>query len=223
MKHQQCTLSDLEINMQDVYLALGYKNVTPDEDILSMINQIYAEVNTICKPQYIYEIYPSFKCDKVSITVNDVKLRTGKIIADYLDGMEKCCVFATTAGIEYDTCKKQFRQRGDIPEEFIADAIGSAIAEACVNKIEKELAEETAGYVCTYPYSPGYCAWKLVEQRLLFSLLSDTPCGITLTESCLMMPIKSTTGIIGIGKDITRKAYSCSICGYKNCYKRKEM
>ena len=220
MRHCKCTLSDLYIDMHEVFLSMGYKNTTAEENILLLVDKIYAEIETICKPQYIYEVYEGNTCDNVSIEINGKKFGTGKTITQYLYGMEKCCVFATTAGWEYDAYKKQFREKGEMLEEFIADAIGSVIAEACVNNIVVELAENNN---CTYPYSPGYCHWKLTEQPLLFSLLPDTPCGITLTESCLMVPIKSTSGIIGIGKGIERKAYACNICENKNCYKRKEI
>ena len=222
MKHCQCTLSDLDINKQEIYLSMGYMNTMPEIDILFMIDQIYAEIDKICKPQYIYNVYSGNTLDTVSITIDNIKFKTGKIITHYLEGMEKCCVFATTAGIEYDAYKKQLRKKGEILEEYIADAIGSVIAEACVNNIAGELAEKMDGSICTYPYSPGYCNWKLAEQQLLFSLLPDAPCGIRLTESCLMLPIKSTTGIIGIGKNIKRKAYACNICENKTCFKRRE-
>ena len=220
MRHCQCTLSDLDIDMSEVFLSMGYKNIMPENEILLLVDEIYAEINNICKPQYIYIEYSGKTCDNVSIEIEGKKFRTGKTITQYLQGMEKCCVFATTTGKEYETYKKQLREQGEILEEFIADAMGSVIAEACVNNIAGELAENNN---CTYPYSPGYCNWKLTEQALLFSLLPDAPCGITLTESCLMVPIKSTSGIIGIGKDIERKAYACNICENKNCYKRKEM
>ena len=220
MQYCQCTLSDLDIDIHEVFLLLGYKNVTPEENILSIIDKVYAEINDICKPRYIYKIYDGNTCDEGSIEIAGRKFVTGRIITRYLSGMEKCCVFAATAGWEYDAYKNRLREKGDIPEEFIADAIGSVIAEACVNRISVELGENNN---CTYPYSPGYCNWKLSEQSLLFRLLPDGPCGITLTESCLMIPIKSTSGIIGIGKNIKRMSYVCNICENKNCYKRKEI
>ena len=224
MRHRQCILSDLNIDMNEIFLSLGYKNAVPDGGILQLINNVYTEINTICKPQYIYEVYDGNTCGNASIKINNATFETGKMITHYLYGMEKCCIFATTAGVEYDTRKKLFREKGEILEEFIADSIGSVIAEACVNALAGELAETVANdYTCTYPYSPGYCNWKLTEQPLLFSLLPDTPCGITLTESCLMVPIKSITGIIGIGKNIKQKVYACDICEMKECFKRKKI
>jgi len=220
MKHCQCTLSDLNIHFQDIFLLMGYKNNTPEKNVLSVIDKVYTEIDKICKPQYFYEVYNAGVFDNVSIEINNTKFKTGKIITHYLFGMEKCCVFTTTAGKEYETYMIELRKVGDNLKEFVADSLGSIIAEYCVNNIVKELTITDNN--CSYPYSPGFCNWKLTEQQLLFSLLPETPCGIELTESCLMIPIKSTSGIIGIGKNIKQIEYACNICKIKNCYKRKK-
>lgn len=222
MQHQICTLSDLNINIQEVYLTMGYRDNIPDDSFLCMINSVYTEIEQLCKPQYVYGIYDGHVENKISVKIGDETFTTGKIITSYLVGTDRFCVFATTAGHEYDAYKKEVRQSGDLLKEFIADSIGSVVAEACVGKIIEVLLTKIPQEELTYPYSPGYCGWKLTEQRKLFALLPDNPCEITLTDSCLMMPIKSVSGIMGIGKGIVRKAYSCSICENKNCYKRKK-
>lgn len=222
MKYCRLNLSSLKIDKGDIFLGMGYRNNMPEQDILLSVDRVYNEISRICDPQYIYEIYDGSVCDKVSVYIGHKRFRPGKIITHYLYGMERCCVFAATAGATYDKYKKQLRDKGEILEEFIADSIGSVIAEVCVTNIADEIAMNiNDGF--TYPYSPGYCGWKLTEQQLLFSLLPDNPCGITLTDSCLMVPIKSVSGIMGIGRNIERKAYSCNICENKNCYKRKEV
>ena len=222
MEYCRLNLSSLNIDKGEIFLGMGYKKHIPEENILLSVDRIYNEISRICDPQYVYEIYDGSVLDKVSVEIGYKRFKPGRIITRYLYGMEKCCVFATTAGTAYDKYKKQLRDKGEILEEFIADSIGSVIAEACVTKISDELAMNVNDDF-TYPYSPGYCGWKLTEQQLLFSLLPDNPCGIILTDSCLMLPIKSVSGIIGIGRNIERKAYSCNICENKNCYKRKEV
>lgn len=220
MKHCRCSLSGLLIDAHEVYLAMGYRNSEPEEDIRVLMESTLHEINKICTPEYLYEIIPGSLCDRVSIKILNHCFRPGHKIVSYLDGAESFCVFVTTAGSEFETWKKQLREDGDSVKEFIADSIGSVIAEACVNRIQDELAD-IQGMEHTYPYSPGYCGWKLIEQKTLFSLLPANPCGITLTDSCLMLPVKSISGIIGLGKNIERKAYGCEICENINCYKRK--
>lgn len=220
MKHCLCNISDLTIDLNEVYRSMGYDNI-PDDDIKELTDLVLAEIEPICKPQYLYTIYQGEVLDKNSIQINGKNFNPGKVIHAYLSGTSSFCVFVTTAGHELDAYKQQARADGDLVKEFILDSLGSVIAEACVSKISEELAQ-LPDLEQTYSYSPGYCGWKLTEQQILFSLLPDSPCGITLTESCLMLPIKSISGIISLGKEIERKAYGCTICDNINCYKRKK-
>ena len=89
------------------------------------------------------------------------------------------------------------------------------------NDLEEQMSKE--GKKITNRFSPGYCGWNVSEQHKLFSLLPGNFCGIRLTESALMDPVKSVSGIIGIGPDVRRMPYTCSLCDMKNCiYRRKE-
>ncbi|MFK2344270.1 vitamin B12 dependent-methionine synthase activation domain-containing protein [Bacteroides fragilis] len=90
--------------------------------------------------------------------------------------------------------------------------------EAC-KAIEKEFGAKGLGI--SYPYSPGYCGWKVSDQQILFSLLPNQPCGVSLTASSLMCPIKSVSGVVGIGRQMTRQKYGCELCGKKDCYKNR--
>jgi len=66
-------------------------------------------------------------------------------------------------------------------------------------------------------YSPGYCTWDVSEQKKLFSFFPDRFAGITLSDSSLMNPIKSVSGIAGIGKDIKHLGYVCDNCTVVDC------
>ena len=98
--------------------------------------------------------------------------------------------------------------------EFVGDSIASVFTDGVTEELISILRAECAaeGLRITNNYSPGYCNWQLKEQRLLFSLLPEGVSGITLTESFVMLPTKSVSGIIGIGKDVTRKPYGCAVC-----------
>jgi hypothetical protein len=62
----------------------------------------------------------------------------------------------------------------------------------------------------------------LTEQRKLFRLLGGNPCEIALSDVCLMTPIKSISGIIGLGKAVQTGIYACRYCELETCYKRKK-
>ena len=70
-------------------------------------------------------------------------------------------------------------------------------------------------------YSPGYCGWHVTQQKFLFSLLPEQPCGVRLSESSLMSPIKSVSGVIAVGERIVKRKYGCELCGKADCYKNR--
>ena len=107
---------------------------------------------------------------------------------------------------------------------FIADSLGSVIAENTADRMEHHLQTsiDKLGWHHTNRFSPGYCGWHVSEQQLLFPLFDGHTCGVTLTDSSLMVPIKSVSGIIGLGKEVRRLDYTCGLCNFEKCYKRKQ-
>lgn len=93
-----------------------------------------------------------------------------------------------------------------------------------MDKIQDEMEQHLRQYGLniTDRYSPGYCGWNVDEQQKLFSLFPDKFCGVTLTPHSLMQPVKSVSGIIGIGPEVSRKGYTCNVCDMANCIYRKK-
>lgn len=225
MKTVQLHLADLHIQKEEIYLHLGYGGSIPDDSMLQMIDGIIEEAHQLCKPQIGFQIYAGELIDNKTIRIDRTLLRVGAIIRRQLQNSSQFAVFVSTAGEEFDNYLYELRQSGDIVSEFLADAIGSEIAQAGVRAICKLVREEAAksGLQTTSSHCPGHCAWKLTEQSLLFSLLPTEPCGVSLNGSSLMQPKKSVSGIIGIGKEVVETPSECEICTMANCFKRKKI
>jgi hypothetical protein len=112
---------------------------------------------------------------------------------------------------------------GDPITGYIYDMLGSLVADAAADLIQEDLEKIIlqGGRKITNRYSPGYCGWDVSEQHKLFLLLPDNYCGIRLTESALMNPIKSISGIIGIGEKVRFNPYPCTLCEMTNCAYRE--
>lgn len=216
--------TDLRIDRKDLFVELGYGDAIPQVDVMEIIDEVWKKAEDVARPCFYYKIEEGSKTDRLHIQISGTEFLCGSIIGGYLDEVERFAVFVTTAGNEYDVWLHELKASGDLVTEYIADALGSVIAEAVVTKIGNELsvqAEENNETV-TYPYSPGYCGWHVREQVKLFGLFPENVCGVRLTESCLMVPVKSVSGVFGIGRNIQQKAYACDICSMKTCYKRNQ-
>lgn len=212
----------LRLNTEDIYLSMGVGYV-PDEDMLKRLDALKNEIAVRCHPRCLYAFFEAGPAIKNHIGVDGMELHTGAVITPYLQDADHYVLFVATAGQEFERFQYEVKSSGDILQEFLLDALGSAIAEAVVrevcNKVENHVLP--LGYGVSHPYSPGYCGWNVTQQKLLFSLLPEQPCGIRLSESSLMSPIKSVSGVIAVGKRIVKRKYGCELCGKADCYKNR--
>ena len=213
MTEKILTYNDLMITPGDVYEQMGYHDTEPDADTKAELTQIINEVSQWLHPQFSYfvvGVQPDFDM--------------GKIILRQLRDSEAYALFICTAGVEYEAYQQRLKEQGDMVRVFIADALGSVIAEKCADQMEKALQEsiDKLGWKHTNRFSPGYYGWHVSQQQLLFPLFQGHTCGVTLTDSSLMLPIKSVSGIIGLGASVRKLDYTCGLCDFKQCYKRKK-
>jgi hypothetical protein len=169
-----------------------------------------------------YQLVDGLLVEKETIYIEDKLLKVGRNIAAYLKKSEKVAIFACTAGKGIEIHSRKLMADGHLLEGYISDVIGSVVVETAMDKIQQNLSEEmfSLGFTISNRYSPGYCNWDVSDQKALFSFLPDRFCSIQLSESCLMSPIKSVSGIIGIGKNIPFSDYACETCNNMTCIYR---
>ncbi|MEI6755237.1 MAG: vitamin B12 dependent-methionine synthase activation domain-containing protein [Paludibacter sp.] len=216
-------LSDLALNIDEIYLNLGYGGHTPDEQFIEMIDNQLENIAGFCAPRAGYRIVEGKTPNSNYLEIDNTAIKVGPVITKYLKNSTHFAIFVATAGVEFDDYLEQLKADGDIVSEFLAYSIGTEIAEATVRFITEKIAEEAneQGFNCTHSYSPGYCSWHVREQEQLFKLFPVKPCGVELNASNLMHPVKSVSGIIGLGKDVKLTPHACEICGMITCFKRK--
>ncbi len=219
-----CSLSDLHIDYQELYILMGYGNHTPQPEIIKIIDKMLVELPEYCHPHYGYILQEAKIIDKEHLQIGQTFFNPGKIITSAMRKAEQIAVFTATLGSGFDEWNHKLRQKGDMLHPFIADALGSVLAEATASLLMQQLEKEVSGanLKITNNYSPGYCDWLLIEQKKIFSLFPDDIAGIRLTDSCLMLPVKSISGIIGIGKEVKKQLYGCDICKMTTCIKNKK-
>lgn len=213
MTQKTLTYDDLKITPADLYEQMGYRDQQPDESTLTEADRIVGEVRQWLRPQFCYQV-----------VADQPDFDMGKIILRQLRGSEAYALFICTSGVEFEAYQQRLMKEGDMVRVFIADALGSVIAEKCADRMEEVLQEsiDKLGWHHTNRFSPGYCGWHVSQQQRLFPLFHGVTCGVTLTVSSLMVPIKSVSGIIGLGKGVRHLGYTCGLCDFKQCYKRKK-
>ncbi len=214
-------MADLILTPKVIYEAMGYGESLPDEQTSAIVDSLLEEAMEVVRPKFYYAIHPCQLGDR-ELIIGKQSLNTAKSITTLLSRSESVAIFTATAGEEFQGWIDSVTQSGDTIKLFVLDAIGSSIVEATGDYMELQLQEEIKEKKHTNRFSPGYCGWDINEQHKLFSILPHNVCGIKLSASSLMYPIKSISGVIGIGDDVITRKYGCSICNNRDCYLRKK-
>ena len=146
----------------------------------------------------------------------------GKQVVNNLKRSELFALYICTAGEEVSRRSKELMSSGNLLEGYVTDMVGSLLVKGAMDILHEGLQNEMElkGLKITNRYSPGYCEWNVDEQHKLFSFFPEGFCGVRLSESALMKPIKSVSGVIGIGKEVRFNKYICNACSSVSCIYR---
>jgi hypothetical protein len=151
-------------------------------------------------------------------------------VAEIFPRAERLALFAVTIGYATSEALDRCFQTQDFALAFTLDAIASVAADDVADLAERRYAAElrARGWESAdgdvLRYSPGYCGWDVTGQRRLFAALEPAVVGITLTDSCLMQPLKSVSGVLIAGPRVIhrfRPTYPfCACCETRTCRER---
>ena len=223
--HFKPKFDELNIRTENIFKAVGYLDDKFPAGYLAILNNLLSVAKNIVIPECGYVLLPQNTSSASAgiVTLDGVTFKTDKIVAGPLRRISGAAVFVSTVGPQFDRWSKDTFSDGDPLSGYFIDIIGSEVAEAIADWLENKIVKYNSelGMQCSNRYSPGYCGWNVAEQHKLFNFFPKGYCGITLTDSSLMKPHKSVSGIIGISPDIKWKDYPCEVCTVEHCYKNR--
>ncbi|MFB3895658.1 MAG: vitamin B12 dependent-methionine synthase activation domain-containing protein [bacterium] len=187
-----------------------------DTGLLSELMQLVTEAESIGKPKGLYRpAYIESKGDDY-VEIEGQRFQS-RVMRVNLEQAHRVFLYTATCGVELEQWSNTMT---DPLHQFWADAI----------KVESlTIAFDTMNKHIVQSYHPGKSAtmspgslsdWPITEQRKLFILLGDTQelVGVQLTESMLMVPTKSISGI-RFPTEIDFQ--SCELCPREVCSGRR--
>jgi hypothetical protein len=141
----------------------------------------------------------------------------GPLIAQHLRGASEVVGAVCTVGEWIDEAVSAAFE-GDPVFALALDGLGSgaveALATAAAARFESEAAAE--GLEATIPLSPGMVGWPVDKgQPQLMDLLDPTEAGIRLSSSGMMIPRKSISFVLGIGREVRALGRTCDYCSLR--------
>lgn len=215
--------STLVITRKHIVSEIGYTEYNASEFFCKQIDEILKEFSSYCRIRAGYRILEVTDHDKDGLIMNDIFFNLQKIVTSQLIKSEKIVAFICTIGPQMENWSTRLFSDGDAVKAYFVDAIASVAVEQATDFLHNYIGEKMLekGLQITNRFSPGYCGWPVSEQHLLFSFFPKGFCGIEITDSALMIPKKSTSGVIGVGRSVKREPYLCYRCSGKDCVYRK--
>jgi len=212
----------------EVLRYLGYPTGrAPGGQIRSEIGRWIEQANQQAEPQAVYVVLPVLEKAK-----NRLRVQSGTGAAEFrgaigrfLGGSRLIVAFIATAGPKIEQLASRLMAKGEDLPAMIVNAVGAERAEAAeavvIERLRKKL--RVIEFSTTLPYSPGYCGMALTEQNHLFGLFCGETAGVTLTRDCLMRPIKSVSGLMGLAPkaEVKENGSPCDRCELHTCNMRR--
>jgi hypothetical protein len=216
---------DLTIDLKMLAGVMGYEDGHLPEPFISYLNMALVDASEFDDIRAAYRILEDSAFNEAgdSVIAGGTVLNIGKTVCSEISGSSRIALYVCTAGRKISERSVGFLNGDDPVLGYVYDILGSAIAEAAGEKMKLSLKEEVSATneTITNSYSPGYCNWHVSDQHRLFSFFGGSVCGVTLTRSALMNPVKSVSGLIGIGNGVFYREYPCTLCDAENCIYRR--
>jgi hypothetical protein len=203
----------VELKMAEIKRRL---HITRDQD-LKLAHELVDHSQTLVDARALYKIcYIDEKLED-AVTVDGQSFKS-KVLRKNLDGVERIFPYVVTIGPQFE---EEVRNCEDILRKYYLDMIGTLAITSALIYLKKHLQSKYALDKVSF-MSPGSLAdWPIEEQRPLFDLLEDTEStiGVKLTDSLLMLPAKSESGVF-FPTETT--FLNCQLCPRKECMGRKD-
>jgi hypothetical protein len=188
------------------------------EEIAAQVRKLVDTAQQVGRPKAVYEICYVENKQECAVDVGGVTF-TSRVLRANLDAVERIFVYVATCGTELHQISTP---SGDILLGYCLDLIKDQALAAAMHHLNQYLKRKYA-LGKTAGMNPGSLEdWPITEQRNLFAIFRDVEqlIGVKLTESCLMIPNKSLSGIT-FPAEVTFA--SCQLCPREVCVNRSTL
>lgn len=204
-------LADIPVELA-FHQVLSDLHVPPDSEDAAAVAQLVENVRAVVNPKAVYGICYIEDRTANSVTISGITF-TSRVLQVNLEKVHRVFPFVVTCGRELEHIPGV---DGDPLREYWLNHLRILALRAASARVKEHIGSTyQPGKMSSM--SPGSLQdWPITQQTQLFALLGDveSAIGVTLTDSFLMLPMKSVSGMYF---PTETSFYSCSLCPRKDC------
>jgi hypothetical protein len=208
-------LLDIPVNLELKEILTRMRIRGENEYFERTARELLEIARQVARPKAVYEVSKVTNRNRNSLEIGGVKF-TSNLLRINLDNVDRVFPYVATCGQELDEINIP---SPDITKSYCFDVIKQTVIHLATDYLENYLNTSYA----LGPLSrmePGAEFWPLIQQKELFSIFGnvDDLIGVSLNESCMMSPVKSSSGIFFTSE---KRFDSCQLCPIRTCSERR--
>ena len=215
------------IDKQEILHIQGHrKNEKPSAPIQEILEKAMEDFHSLLQPK------ATFIEMQARVTKESINLENGLILhnpdgAEAWQNAEHLAAVVCTIGPALGNRVAELSAQGANTAALMLDSIGSAAVENVADYVNRHICHSAAhrGMQAGPRLSPGYGAWPLEDQKVIFAMVPAERIGVHLNEQGIMIPMKSVSFCVGMGGKLKalQETNPCQHCNLKSCKYRKAL
>jgi hypothetical protein len=216
----------LAIDPDEVLRFQGYKRSVdvPGPSVRALFEEALALGRRLMAPRAVTRWRAVAEGGGDVLVTDGARLAVPGLAAQWGD-VEHVAVAVCTIGGALEHRVAELWETRELPLAMMLDSVGSGAVESLAEYVNDVLCQDgiAAGLKVTNRVSPGYGAWDVADQRVLFRLCPGDRVGVTLNDACFMTPTKSISLLAGAGRAARVDHYfsQCARCWMAGCAYRR--
>lgn len=200
----------------DVARAAGKLRIAEGTDDFTVLEEMIQTARREGSPKAIYRIaYPELRGED-TVIIDGIKLNS-RVLKVNLENIHRVFLYVATCGRELESWSRTYT---DPLFAYFADYVKVSVLQEAIKFFTYHI-KKTYRISEVSRMAPGSLKdWPIEQQKPFFEIMGDVEgtTGVTLTESFLMQPSKSASGVLFPTKTFFE---SCMLCPRENCIGRR--
>jgi hypothetical protein len=207
-------IENIPVKLDADELVMGLRIRRNVDYIRDKLDSLIETITPVMNPKALYSVSFVDKIEGDRVTIGDTVF-TSKVVRMNLEPVGRVFPYVVTAGAELDAVELSKGQSA-----MLLDQVKTVVVSKAYQYLRTHLAEKY-GIKKLSSVGPGRLdEWAITQQRELFSLFGDNVdrIGVHLTKTCLMVPVKTVSGLLFPSE---AGFESCELCSREKCMGRR--